>query len=403
MSVEPSDEAFAESPTTIICKEFDRSVWGRDAQAAWITLREQGPVFWPNDGLVVATSGASVAEALHDAGIFSSNPSAMYFGSDTGAIPLQIDPPYHSHYRKMLDPMFTPKLMAAREPAITMLANRLIDGFIDKGEVDFSHDFAVPFPSEVFLHLMGLPFDELAQFIHVKEQMIRPSGADEAARLQSQQQAAGWIFQYINTALDDRKKKPTDDMLGYFSRLEDEGRLARDEILSICVLFIPAGLDTVTDTLECSFAFLAAHPSHRQQIVDDPGLIPAAVEELLRYESPVPSVTRITMQDTQLGGCPVAKDTKVRALLAVANHDPAIHPDPETVDFSRESNPHIAFGAGVHRCVGSHLARNELRIALREWHRRIPQYEIAPGTELRYRESLREIEHLPLVFPAGGK
>jgi len=312
---------------------------------------------------------------------------------------LQIDPADHSRFRKMLDPMFSPRLMAAKEADVAAVANRLIDRFIERGSVDFSHEFAVPFPSQVFLHLMGLPYDELEQFLHVKEELIRPSGHDEEARLKSQEQAGGWIFGYVNAAMEERKKQPTDDMLGYFSRLEDEGRLSREEILNICVLFIPAGLDTVTDTLECSYAYLARHPEQRQQIVDDPELIGPAIEELLRYESPVPIVNRITMSDTSLAGCPVANDTRVRVMLAIANHDPANHPDPETVDFHRSGNSHIAFGGGVHRCVGSHLARMELRVALREWHRRIPEYRIPEGTELRYRSSLREIDHLPLEFP----
>jgi cytochrome P450 len=401
MKIELSAEAFEDSPTTVMSIDFDRSVWGSDAQEAWIALREAGPVLWAQSRLAVATSGKAVEEALHDPGIFSSNPNAAYFGSDTGAIPLQIDPPDHSRFRKMLDPMFSPKRMLAKEAEVAEVANRLIDRFIARGSVDFSHEFAVPFPSEVFLQLMGLPYDELEQFLHVKEELIRPTGPDEEARLKSQEQAGGWIFNYVNAAMEERKQHQTDDMLGYFSQLEDEGRLSREEILNICVLFIPAGLDTVTDTLECSYIYLARHPEKRKEIVDDPELIGRAIEELLRYESPVPIVNRIAMRDTELDGCPVAKDTRVRVMLAIANHDPANHPEPETVDFHRVGNPHIAFGGGVHRCVGSHLARLELRVALREWHRRIPDYRIPEGAELRYRSSLREIDNLSLEFPPG--
>lgn len=403
MDIELSTETFTDSPVTVMTTDFDMSVWGSDAQQAWVKLLEAGPVLWPQPDVVVATSGAAVREALRDPSVFSSNPNAAYFGSDTGAIPLQIDPPHHSRFRKMLDPMFSPKRMAAKEDDIAALANRFIDRFIERGTVDFSSEFAVPFPSEVFLVLMGLPLEELDQFLHVKEELIRPTGDDEEAREKSQEQAGGWIFNHVNEAIEQRKKHPTDDLLGYFSDLEDEGRLTRDEILNICVLFIPAGLDTVTDTLECSIAYLAQHPDHRRQIVDDPSLVSAAIEELLRYESPVPIVNRITMSDTQLDGCPVAHDTRVRVMLAIANHDPAIHADPESVDFHRDANPHIAFGAGVHRCVGSNLARMELRVAMREWHRRIPDYRLPEGTELRFRPSLREIDHLPLEFTPGPR
>ncbi|MGD9794134.1 MAG: cytochrome P450 [Acidimicrobiia bacterium] len=391
-----------DSVRSVLTTEFDTSIYGIDAQEVWASMIAQGPVLWPNPGCAVTASAAAVHESLHDASIFSSNPAAGYFGSDTGAIPLQIDPPMHSRYRKMLDPLFTPKLMAAREGQAAEIVNRLIDKFIDRGNVDFSHEFAVPFPSEMFLTLMGLPLDELTDFLRIKEEMIRPQGADEAARIRVQEKASMWIADYINTALSQREKNLTDDILSYFLGLEREGRLSREEIINICILFIPAGLDTVTDTLECSLAFLSTHPAYRQQIVDDPNIVGRAVEELLRYETPVPTVSRIAMSDTTLAGCPVAKGTRVRSVLAVANHDPSVFVNPQEVDFNRESNPHIAFGGGVHRCVGSHLARLELRVALREWHRRIPEYSLAEGTELRYRRGLREIEHLPLVFPAAG-
>ena len=192
-------------------------------------------------------------------------------------------------------------------------------------------------------------------------------------------------------------------MLGHFLTLEGDGRLTRDETLNICLLMLAAGLDTVTDTLECAFAFLAQSPSHQRELVERPDLTAAAVEELMRYDTPVPAVSRIAMEDTALDGCPVHAGELVRILLPVYNHDPELFPDPGTVDFARESNKHIAFGAGVHRCLGSHLARLELRIVVREWHRRIPEYRLADGHDLVYRQALREIEHLPLEFTPGAR
>lgn len=389
-----------ESHNSVLGKDFGDVIYGADAQQLWLKMMAAGPVIAsPLDPKHVVTTTAEASnQVLRDPGVFSSGPDALYFGSDTGAIPLQIDPPDHSRYRKLLDPLFTPKLMNAREDQIVAIVNRLIDQFIERGSCDFSNEFALPFPSEMFLTLMGLPMSELDSFQRVKEDMIRPAGNTDEERIAKQGEASMWIVNFINSAMAERETKETDDILSYFLKLEKEGILTREETLNICILFIPAGLDTVTDSLENTFAYLAQHPEHRKQIVDNPDLIHLAVEELLRYETPVPSVVRITRQDTEVSGCPLSKGTRVRVSLAAINLSDTTVVNPMDVDFTREINPHVAFGAGIHRCVGSYLARIELRVALREWHKRIPEYSLQPGFELKYRRGLREIDQLPLVF-----
>ena len=163
-------------------------------------------------------------------------------------------------------------------------------------------------------------------------------------------------------------------------------------------LFLIAGLDTVTDSLDCFFALLAQEPEHRRLLVDDESVIPSAVEELLRWESPVPAVPRRTVQDVEIAGCPIKAGEQVMLLIGSANTDHDAHPGLDSLDLTRSPNPHLAFGGGVHRCLGSHLARLELRVALREFHRIIPDYELAPGTELEYTPGLRSLHTLPLVF-----
>ena len=174
--------------------------------------------------------------------------------------------------------------------------------------------------------------------------------------------------------------------------------LTHEDILDICYLFFLAGLDTVTASLDCMLSYLAQHPERRQQIVDDPACIPHAVEEMLRWESPVSGVVRITRQDTELGGCPIKAGQIVSVVLGSANTDERAWERPDEIDFDREGNHHIAFGGGVHRCLGSHLARMELRVALEEWHQAIPDYSIRPGTDLLYSQGLRAIENLELVW-----
>jgi cytochrome P450 len=399
METTPSDAADDGSPFAGMDPET-----AANPQPMFKALRESMPVM-PVDGVgVVLTGRAEIDDAFRDPATFSSNMSAIDLKNVRPLIPLQIDPPDHKKYRKILDPIFAPRQMALLEVPVTRLVNDLIDGFVDRGEVDFAREFSVPFPSQVFLTLLGLPLDELPRFLAMKDGIIRPEqvtgsayGSDAMHELQ--RETAQSIYDYFDGILDEREIEQRDDLLSQFLDAEVDGqKLQRTEILDICFLFLIAGLDTVTATLDCMFAFLAQHPEHRRQLVDDPARIPAAVEELLRWETPVMGVARIAARDTNLGGCPITQGDQVMVMLGSANTDETEFEDAETVRFDRESNRHLAFGGGIHRCLGSHLARQELRIALREWHRRIPEYSVVPGHTLAYTSGIRSIEHFPMNF-----
>jgi cytochrome P450 len=378
-------------------------------QAMFALLRDSSPVLRIDDVGVVLSRRAEVDEALRRPEVFSSNMSAVELGNIRPLIPLQIDPPDHRKYRRILDPIFAPKQMARLEEPVTTLVNDLIDGFIEDGEVDLATAFSIPFPSQVFLTLLGLPLDQLPQFLAMKDGIIRPDRVTGSAwnspeMFEHQRTTAASIYAYFDELLDARQAEPRDDIVSRFLDVEVDGeRLTRNEILDICFLFLIAGLDTVTATLDCLFAYLAQHPEQRQRLVDDPSIIPSAVEELLRWETPVMAVVRKALADTELGGCPVHQGDQVIVLLGAGNTDDAEFDAPHEVRFDREVNRHLAFGGGVHRCLGSHLARQELRIALREWHRRIPTYALAPGAQLDYTAGIRSIEHLELVFPRSAR
>jgi cytochrome P450 len=322
-------------------------------------------------------------------------------GNDRPLIPLQIDPPEHKKYRVLLDPFLAPRQMAAHEADVTALVNELIDGFVDRGSCDFVGELAVPLPCTVFLRLLGLPLEQLDFFLAIKEGIVRGGGEVNFDKQQEARQAAGrQCYEYFAKALDRIERDRVPGLLLDLLGAEVEGqRLTRDEILDICFLFIIAGLDTVTDSLCCFWTYLAEHPEDRQRIADDPSIVPAAVEELLRWESPVSGVARVAVEDTDLNGCPVRKGDSLLVLVGAANTDPDGVEEAGRVDFERPVNRHYAFGGGIHRCLGSHLARLELRVALREWHRRIPQYNIAEGTDLEWTPMLRAVRELPLVFP----
>ena len=380
----------------------DQAVTGlAEPQPMYKALRESCPVF-RSPQAVVFSRLADIEMALKHTELFSSNMDAVDLGNVRPLIPLQIDPPEHAKYRRILDPLFTPREMARREPQVAELVNEMIDRFAGRGECDFHTEFAVPLPCTVFLQLLGLPLEDLDQFLVWKDGIIRPEGVGFDGRHDASAGVAQQIYDYFERAIDDHIASPRDDVLSALiaAELSGEGRaLSREEILDICFLFLIAGLDTVTDSLDCFFVYLARHPEHRHQLVDEPDVLPSAIEELLRWETPVPGVARVAMQDVEIGGCPISKGERVSPLLGAANTDPAEFPDPDVVDFRRNPNRHRAFGGGPHRCLGSHLARMELRVALREFHRRIPDYEIKPGTELKYTEALRSVESLPLIFP----
>ncbi len=369
---------------------------------------EAGGLVFPMEGMALSSSREITDHVLRHHELFSSA-GGLDLGNIRPLIPLNIDPPQHGKYRKILDPLFAPKQMDAIEDDVSARANRFIDAFEEKGECNFTEEYAELFPSAVFLGLLGLPWEELDTMLRLRDGILRPDRVDANAlldmdrRLAIQRATGTEIYDYFTDRLDERRRQPTEDILTHFLTAEVDGeKLTHEDILDICFLFLIAGLDTVSDSLTCFFAFLANHPEHRRQIAEDPSIIPNAVEELLRWESPVPSgVPRIATQDTELGGQPVKAGTAVMVSYGAANVDPSEFPDGFEVRFDREVNRHIAFGGGVHRCLGSHLARRELRITLREWHRRIPDYGIKPGhEELVYPPGLRSVKDLTLVWPS---
>jgi cytochrome P450 len=376
-------------------------------QPNYKALIDQGGFVQPMEAMALSFGRVDTEFVLRHHELFSSRVE-MNLGNVRPLIPLNVDPPRHSKYRKLLDPLFAPRRMEEQEQDITRRVNGFIDAFIDRGECNFSEEFADIFPASVFLGLLGLPEEELRMFLDMRDGILHPEKVDPGARDDFEKRmvvmkATGQdIYDYFSGIIAERKKQPSNDIITRFLNAEIDGdKLTAEEILDICYLFLIAGLDTVSDSLTCFYAFLSRNPDHRRQLVEDPKIIPAAVEELLRWESPVPGgVPRVATQEVQLPtGETVATGTAVVVNYGAANVDESAFEDPFVVRFDRETNPHIAFGGGVHRCLGSHLARRELRITLREWHRRIPNYWIKPGHEvLEYPQGLRHVKDLTLAW-----
>ncbi len=354
-------------------------------------------------GHPILTRYEDVKWALRHPDLFSSKMEMqLALGTERPMIPQQIDPPAQTRYRKLLDPLFSRRKMKKLEPEIRKHASALIDRFVGDGACEFDEAFAIPLPCTAFLTLLGLPLSDLELFLEMKDGIIRPTkkdgvGLEQAAGVRT---ASGkQIYAYFEDVLDDRAKRPREDLLSFLLDAEIDGEtLTRNDILDICFLLLLAGLDTVTATLGCNIAYLASNPEQRRRLVADPALMDGAIEELLRWETPVTAVPRVLTRDVEIGGASLKRGEMVTLLIGAADVDDAEFPDPHRVDFERERNRHLAFGAGPHRCLGSHLARMEVRLALEEWHRRIPDYRIVPGETPRFSPGIREALYLPLEW-----
>lgn len=386
--------------------------FAREPQPAYAIMRTRIPVgraTFTNSPVI--SRYEDVVAGLRDPELFSSKMDLqMALGTERPMIPQQIDPPDQTRYRRLLDPHFSRKKMEKLAPAFRAHANALIDAFEDQGECEFDEAFAIPLPCSAFLSLLGLPFEDLQLFLEMKDGIIRPQnllkdGGDVpmeqmGRRLSEMRHESGRkIYAYFEDAIAERQTQPKDDLLSELMIAEIDGeKLAHTEILDICFLLLLAGLDTVTATLGCNVAYLAENPEQRERLIQAPDTIPGAVEELLRWETPVTGVPRVATRACRIGDFQIEEGELVTFLLGAANTDDDHFPDAQRVDFDRERNIHLAFGAGPHRCLGSHLARMELRVAMEEWHRRIPSYRIQPGETPRFSPGIREVMYLPLVW-----
>ncbi|SDS90833.1 Cytochrome P450 [Halopseudomonas litoralis] len=362
---------------------------GENAYAWAAKLHESmPPIFWvPSLGFLPGTwiprRSEDLRRILQDPETFSSaglTPYPMLLGESWRLAPLEVDPPDHAKYRALLNPLFTPKKVNALEQDIRQLATQLIDGIAQTGRCDFNEDFAKPFPTLIFLKLMGWPLEHRPLFQHWTQTLIKSS--DSQVVTDNAHEITGWI----RARIAECRTNPGDDFTSYLLASQIDGRpLTDDEMLGINFLIFIGGLDTVTSTIGLFFRHLARNPEQQAQLRTDPTLIPDAVEEMLRSYSIV-NMRRTVTRDVQIGEATMKKGDIVLISTELANLDPEVFDQPEKVDFLRSAGhtPHMAFSYGVHRCVGSHLARRELRIALELWLTKVPPFRIATGTKPRF-------------------
>jgi cytochrome P450 len=281
--------------------------------------------------------------------------------------------------------------------------NELIDTFIERGRAELYEELCQPLPSSIFVDMMGVPRDDMATFLAFKDAVVRPQG-DTMEELAASMRVAGTrTYEYFGALLDarDASGEVKEDLIGLLRSAEVDGeRLTRLQLLDITYLLMIAGLDTVASSLSCVLAWLARHPAERRWILEDPARWPDAIEELIRYESPVMYGSRTALEDVTVNERPFPAGTTFHVSWSAASLDPEAFEEPATVRLDRSPNRHAGFATGRHRCLGSHLARTELRIAMEELHRRIPEYRIDPDDELQYTAvGVRGASRLPIVFP----
>ncbi|WP_369032542.1 cytochrome P450 [Streptomyces adonidis] len=349
-------------------------------------------------GYWVVTESEAIQRALQDWQTFSSesvtvlNPNPRFLW-----IPEMLDPPQHTDWRRLLGKHFSPKAATADEPKIRRIAGDLVDGLKGAGSADVLDAFARQFPTRIFMDLMGLPEEDLGQFLHWTHDLLHLTYSEDPDG-QRQLAAMNAVSDYFDEQIALRREAPRDDLLSEAMTWTIDGEKISDrDMHAFCVLFFQAGFDTVPISVGWAFYHLATHPEQRRAIVADPSLISTAVEEILRVYSPVVPARKAT-RDVEIGGCPVRAGDMVMLPVAVTNRDPERYENPLEVDLHRKTTNHIAFGSGPHRCLGSHLARLELNVAIDEWHRRIPDYEIEPGQDLEAHGNMYGVKQLRLTW-----
>jgi cytochrome P450 len=313
---------------------------------------------------------------------------------------LENDGQIHKDFRQILQPFFTPKKISNLEQVATELTIELIEGFRARGEVEFTSEFALKMPITIIMNLCELPHEDTPQLLEIAEGLVRSS--DPLV----QQAAFAGVFQYFGSKiLPARKARPGNDMISAIihGKVEHDkfpgGRHPTDEeVLGLCCLLVAGGLDTVASMLGFITLYLGNHPHQRQLLLDDPALIPKAMEEMFRRHH-IANVGRIAVRDINYKGVAIKAGDFILTPTSLAGLDERRYPDAMRVDFARTDNKHLVFGRGPHQCIGSFLARTEIRVFLREWLQRIPHWTLKAGEQpLMIPGKANRIAYLPLTW-----
>lgn len=389
------------APVTDWASDWDHldPAWVIDPYPIWQELRKRCPVAHTNRyrGVYFPTRYGDIRDIAYDPERFSSRRVVVREGDyRVNSPPITSDPPEHRPMRMVLIPPFTPQAVAKLEPHTRTICNELIDRFIGQDHCDGAVDYAQNIPVRIIAHMLGIPAEHGDQF----RTWIKMALQDGITNQTLLKQAEEEISAYFTKQITKRRSQPGDDLVSFLikARLPDGEPFSDRQVLGALRLLLVAGIDTTWSAIGSSIWHLATHPGDRERLLREPELIPTAIEEFLRAYAPV-TMAREIVADGEIGGCPMRKGEMALLSFPAANRDPEKFPDADSVRIDRKENPHVAFGLGIHRCIGSNLARMEMRIALEEWLKRIPDFELDRTRPMTWSEgTVRGPRLLPITF-----
>ena len=366
-----------------------------DRGVGWKAVRDAGRVVYI-DGWYYLSHREDVLAALRNPELFSSKKAFDVLGSPIPLVPIAFDPPEHTRFRKILQPFFSPHTLKEMLPSLQKQALDIVDDIAKRGECEVVADLAIPYPSQVFLTLFGLPPEDRDKLIPWKDSVI--ALADSPSLEGHDLTPAMELVAYLAEAISERRANPGPDILSQV--LSGDDALDDTEAMGLSFLFVLAGLDTVTAAMTSALLELARNPELRATLREDPDQMSVFVEEIVRLEPPAPMLPRVTTAEVTIGDVTLPPDTMVRLCVAAINRDDSDEISTNDVVMDGKVHRHWGFGGGPHRCLGSHLARMELTLILDEWLKRIPEFSVESGYEphIVFPAQTFALERLPLKF-----
>jgi len=392
----------AAQPTIDGVRLLDGSWYADDPHAVWRWMRREHPVYWDEHDRVWGIAKYDDVLAIEkDPATFSSSQGIRPHGY---AMPMMIsmDNPEHQRRRSLVNRGFTPRRVAAMEPTIADLCRRIVDRVCEQGSCDFVWDIAAPLPLMVIAELLGFPDDAQDDLLRWSDDMLRATTSqltDEVATMAGR--AMGGFRSLQIAVIENRRAEPKDDLISTLCGAEIDGdRLDDESIVMETLLLLIGGDETTRHVISGGMLALMDHPDQWAALIAEPELLPNAVEELVRWVSPVKNMSRLVMRDVEVRGQQLHEGDELMLFYPSANRDEDVFDEPDRFDIRRAHNQHLAFGFGSHFCLGASLARLELMCMFRELGRRLPDVRVAPGAELPFRASnfVSGLESMPVEF-----
>lgn len=377
-----------------------------DPYPIYRALRSDHPCYYNEElDLWVLSRFQDIFEVARDPVTFSSVGAITLQDNDMTAFPMIIttDPPQHTRLRGLVNRAFTPRRVAQLEPHVREVARELIAEFLPLGTCDFVRDLSGQLPMIVIAELLGIPASDRLQFRIWSNSIVAidtRSTESMAGAFASMMELMG----YLNEVIEERQKDPRDDLLSALLNARDgDNTLSSDELMSVVAVLLLAGNETTANSIASSAFHLAAHPDQRAKILDDPSIMVNAVEELLRFDSPVQAVARITTREVEIHGRTIPQGARVALVFGSALHDEREYGNGDELEVTRQLPRTLAFGNGIHYCLGAALGRLETRIALQELLAVLPDYETDGEAAGRYSTGMiRGFSHLPMTFDSNN-